>query len=80
MAVLRQALVFVDHLCEIGMLTLREFDLMELPIDNLNRRLQHRGPVWRAPVNAEVLRSIAILREVRRGALDPHRFCCASPS
>ena len=68
MAVLRQQLVFVEHLQETGMLSVREAQLMSVPIDMRVRKLSHQGPVWRAPLTNDVLRSIPILHEVR--------FCC----
>lgn len=64
MAVLRQQLVFVDHLSDTGMLTKRDVELMEEPINDRIRQLAHTGPVWRAPLTAEVLRSIPIWNEV----------------
>lgn len=66
MAVLRQQIVFVEQLSETGMLSKRESELMELPIDKRIRKLAHTGPVWRAPLTSEVLHSIPILREVGR--------------
>ena len=65
MAVLRQQLVFVEHLQETGMLSEREAGLMSVPIDMRIRKLSHQGPVWRAPLTHDVLRSIPILHEVR---------------
>ena len=64
MAILRQQASFVEHLAETGMLSKRESDLMEVPIDRCIRRLAHDGPTWRAPLTSEVLRSMPILREV----------------
>ncbi len=64
MAVLRQQLVFVEHLQETGMLSEREAALMSVPIDMRVRKLSHQGPVWRAPLTHDVLRSIPILHEV----------------
>lgn len=61
---LRQQLVFVEQLSETGMLSKREAELMEAPIDMRIRKLAHTGPVWRAPLTSEVLHSIPILREV----------------
>ena len=76
MAVLRQQLVFVEHLQETGMLSEREAGLMSVPIDMRVRKLSHQGPVWRAPLTHDVLRSIPILHEVR----GPCRFLAARPS
>ena len=64
MAILRQQAVFVEHLAETGMLSKRESELMEVPIGRRIRRLAHAGPVWRAPLIAEVLHSMPIMREV----------------
>ena len=74
MAVLRQQLVFVEHLQETGMLSEREAALMSVPIDMRVRKLSHQGPVWRAPLTHDVLRSIPILHEVRSLPFDS-RLC-----
>lgn len=75
MAVLRQQEVLVERMLHTGMVTPQEASLMGAPIEESTRMLVHRGPVWRAPLVIDVLRSLPIMRDVRSLFL----ICCYNP-
>lgn len=64
MAVLRQQMVFIERMAHSGMVTQQESQMMSEPVDTARRKLAHRGPVWRAPLVIDVLRSMPIMRDV----------------
>lgn len=64
MAVLRQQLLFIDELFEIGMIDLTERRAMSDPVDRKMRHLEIVGPVWRPPLPRAVLRSLPFIAEL----------------
>jgi len=64
MAVLRQQMVFIERMAHSGMVTQQESQMMSEPVDTARRKLAHRGPVWRAPLVIDVLRSMPIMRDL----------------
>ncbi|CAL5219904.1 g1831 [Coccomyxa viridis] len=70
MAVLRQQALFVEQLFDTGVIDEMEKEELLHPIDDRERRLARKGPIWRTPMAFDVLRNLPFLRHVPQRAVE----------
>jgi chromate transporter len=61
LAVLRRQIDFIEGLRSAGVLDASERDVLRAPVDRRVRRLELRGPFWKAPSVRQVLLSLPFL-------------------
>ncbi|KAK9785975.1 hypothetical protein WJX73_007453 [Symbiochloris irregularis] len=70
MAVLRQQQQFIKQLFDSGVVEETERDELARPLQEKERRLTQKGPVWKAPTFIEVLRSIPFLKHTPKRVVE----------
>ena len=53
--------------------------LLRSPIDDRERRLARKGPIWRTPMAFDVLRNLPFLRHVPQRAVEVLPHLCSHP-